>query len=224
MTSRQAIVVAGLVFAFGVGGLHLRPLMVWKLQLEPSLSAEPRADRLVVETLREFPAAPETWPRLRAGPLTLRLPLLQDEASACEACRESCVLQFASGTVAVLGERAPATVTEARTNFTPDPQDLSPWRWSWENWRTLDALEARVRSGDSAPDAFRFDNGRSHGVVTVHLSGPQARVLVYAYADDGSPARVLGFTGVDRNDAETVLGTLAVAAGDDPSSASCADL
>lgn len=210
MDSRRSSITIALVFVFVIGFLHLRPLLAWTFRVGPALAAEAHAERVRIRTVTEFSDAPERWGLLRTGNLSLRAPLLQDETSTCRACSGSCILEFASGSLTVLPETGPASYTAAVTTFTPDVEDLSPWRWSWDNWRTLDALEARVRGGDELPDAFRFEAAGSRGIVTVHLTGGTARVLVYAYAEDGSPARAIGLTGVDRSDAERLLGTLRV--------------
>lgn len=210
MSSRAASIATLVIFALVIGFLHLRPLLAWQLQLGPALAAEPHADRLEIETLTEFPEAPESWRPLRTGNLSLRAPLLQDERSSCRACVHSCLLQLASGSLTVLPETGPASYVSARASFTPSADELSPWRWSWQNWATVDALEARVRGGRDVPDAFRFETPGSRGIVTLHLGEDRARVLVYAFAADGSPARILGLSDVGRDEAEMLLGTIRV--------------
>lgn len=195
---------------------HARPVLVWQLEVAPALRAERSADRLHVRTLESFPGAPAGWRTLSVANLRLRAPIPSGQRAACAFCSHRCVLQIEGGTLAVFADPPDEAYPEALALFAPDADDISLMRAAAQNWNSIDGLVGRVTSRSRLPEALRFRSRASKGIVTTHTAGtsPPARVdarsVVYAYAPDGSPTRVIGLTGVDRSVLEMVLGTLVV--------------
>lgn len=209
--SRRRWLVSGLIL-LGALAWHLRPILVWQGSVAPRLRAHANAQRLRVETRREFPEAPADWPRLRVGGLSLRAPIRADARARCAACRERCLLRLEAGTLAVLDAPPPPESFEEIANLiAPDERDLSPWRSAARNWDTLRALEARVGLEGEPPAAFRFRNQASHGVVSRFEASGSPRWRVHAFGADGRPARVLEVGAPAPGAFPAILGSLAVA-------------
>lgn len=205
-------IVAIAAFAF----VHFRPLLVWHFDLKARVAESPHLDRLTVDVVDQFPPSRSEWRVLRTGGMSVRAPIQQNEAEVCRACAQSCLLQVAGGTLAILPETVPASYSEALDGFAPDVADLSPWRWPWENWRTLDAISRRALNPTPPPQVFRYEAVGSHGIVTHHEGASGTRFVVYAYSPDGASDRILGITGVGRREAKRILGSLKI---EDPADA-----
>jgi len=200
------LTLAGLTCAASL--LHLRPLILWSLQIEPALRAEPHAERLRVSKRESFAASPGDWVSLRVGDLRLAAPIPVASLGACEACIDHCLLSLENGTLAVLPDRAPDSFQEMLDTFGPDERDLSPLRSRQANWATIDAIVGRVLSSSPVPDAFRFEAPGSKGLVTRATRFETEAFVVYPYSHAGEALRVIGVAGLGAEDALRIIGSI----------------
>jgi hypothetical protein len=196
------------VLAAIASALHLRPLILWALEIEPALRLEAHAERLHVPTLVAFAAPPQDWVSLRIGNLSLEAPIPDAARDTCQHCIEHCLLQLESGTLAILPDRSPESYQEVLDTFGPDEQDLSPLRSAGSNWITIESIAARVVSTSPIPDSFRFEAPGSKGLATLLIGASRQTFVVYPYSHSGSAQRVIGMTGVERTDARRIIGSI----------------
>jgi hypothetical protein len=195
--------------ALAICALHLRPLILWSLQIAPELRGADNAERLYVPRVVSFPVPASSWVVLRVGDLSLKAAIPLDERGACEYCAEHCLIPLERGKLAILPERAPESYRDALDTFGPDERDLSPFRSTAANWSTIESLAARVRSASRLPESFRFETGASKGIVTVHQSRRGSTFVIYPYALDGTAQRAIGLTGQLDLDAQRIIGSIA---------------
>jgi hypothetical protein len=204
---RFAALLLGLVALAGLA-LHVRPLAVWRFTVAPKLADEPNSWRLHVDTVDQFPAAPDSWATLTVDDFRLKAPIARDQLTNCEACAARCVLRVDGGKLAVFDRTVSESYSEALDNFAPDVRDLSLLRSAARNWHSIHALVDRVQFASSLPESFRFAAPASRGVVTIHAQRDIPRYVIYAYSPVGRPARVLVLSGLSRDDLHRTLGTL----------------
>ncbi len=208
----RTALVGALALVVALGALwHASPWLLWKLRFEAQLAAEGDARRLrsTLWTPRSAPV-PE-WPRLVSGDLSLRAPLAREALAACGRCATECRLPLDNrGTLGLFAERSSESYREALDRYAPDARDVSLWRSVASNWHTIDALTDRVRNATEPSASFRFESPGSRGVVTAFRVGGVPRFVVYAYAPDGSAARILGVAGLERARFAGVLGGLRI--------------
>jgi len=186
-------------------------VLLWNLRFEAQLAAQGDASRLHARTLDAFPPADPRWDHLVSGRLALRAPLAAEARPACGRCETACRLPLANrGTVGIFEDPPPESHPDALDRFAPDADDIGPWRSVARNWRTIDALTDRVRAVPAPPRSFRFETPGSMGVVMAFQVDGVDRFVVYAYARDGTPARIVGVSGLARLPFERLLGTLRV--------------
>jgi hypothetical protein len=212
MTSRAGFVI-GIALAVAVLGLgaalHLRPLILWALEIAPALRGEPHADRLRVATVNSFPPPRDEWVLLDAGALSVTAPIATHQFDACGRCADHCLLKLeGGGTLAILPDWPPGRYADALDAFGPDERDLSPLRSARANWSTIETLAARVRNPSALPEVVRFDTGATRGIVTVHRVPLGQSHVVYAYTHAGVALRVIGVTGIDPTEARRVIGSI----------------
>lgn len=198
--------------ALGLGALwHVSPVLLWHLRFESQLAGQGDASRLHTTTLDAFPPPHPRWDRITSGRIALRAPLAPEARPACGRCATACRLPLSNrGTVGIFEDPPPESYEEALDRFAPDARDIDPWRSVARNWRTIDALTDRVRTPTPPPRSFRFETPASRGVVMAfHVDGVD-RFVVYAYARDGTPARIVGVSGLGREHFERLLGGLRV--------------
>lgn len=204
-----------MIALLGLLGLwHASPWLLWHLRFEGELAELGDASRMHSESWSALPSAPPEWPLLVSGDLSLRAPFAREALPACGRCATQCRLPLDNrGTLGVFDERSSETYTEALDRYAPDAGDVSLWRTVASNWRTIDALADRVRALTTPTDTFRFESPGSRGVVTAFRVANVPRYVVYAYARDGTAARIVGVAGLERDRFEGVLGSLVVEPG-----------
>lgn len=190
---------------------HFSPVLLWHLRFEEQLAAQGAASRLHTPTLDTFPRPDPRWDPITSGRLALQAPLASEARSACGRCETACRLPLSNrGTVGIFEDPPPESHDEVLDRFAPDADDIGPWRRVARNWRTIDALTDRVRAVPAPPRSFRFETPSSKGVVIAFRVEGVDRFVVYAYALDGTPARMVGVSGLAREPFERLLGTLRV--------------
>ena len=208
---RRAALVALTMLAVLVAAWHASPVALWHGRFAAQLAREGDAARLRSPTWSALPPPPRAWAELRIGAIALRAPLALEALPACGRCAGACRLPLDNrGTLAILDEPPPAGHGEVYDQFAPDAGDISLARPVWRNWRTIDALTDRVRSGSVPTRSFRFEAAESRGVVSQYRVDGVDRWVIYPYSRGGTAARVVGVAGLGRERFEGLLGSLRV--------------
>jgi hypothetical protein len=190
---------------------HASPVALWHCCFASQLAEEGDATRLHTVTWSGLPRPSRDWVLLRSGAITLRAPLAAEALPACGRCDVACRLPLDNrGTLALFDEGLPSEYELVFDRHAPDARDLSLLRSVNRNWRTIDALTDRARARSAPPQSFRFETARSRGVVTQFRVDDVTRYVVYAYSRQGSPARLIGVTGLGRERFEGLLGGLQI--------------
>ena len=140
----------------GLALWHARPVIIWHVRMQSALEPLEHASRLHVETLKEFPPAPEGWTVLEVGGLLVRAPIRADQRGSCGSCATGCRLLLEDGKLTIFDTQPPGDFQEALAAFAPDSDDISIFRSSRDNWRSLHALAGRVAVPNDLPETFRF--------------------------------------------------------------------
>ncbi len=191
-------------------GWYLRPILVWHFTVEPGLEAHVNASRLHVETLTDFMAPSPDWSRMTVANLSILAPIASDQISLCEMCVDHCVLAIESGTLAVFRNTPDESFEASIALWAPGADAISWHRSRSHNWRVVQSLIDRVDSKIDPPRSFRFRTQASKGVVTISEAGDRVRLIIYAYALDGTPTRLIGLTGTAVDPLYQALGSLEV--------------
>ncbi len=207
---RRPLALGGAALSLGVLW-HFSPVLLWHLHLESQLATQGDASRIHTTTLDALPGPDPRWDRITSGRIALRAPLAPEALPACGRCATACRLPLANrGTVGIFDAPPPESHREALDRFAPDARDIGAWRSVMRNWATIDALTDRVRTPTPPPRSFRFEAPGSRGVVMAFRVDGVDRFVVYAYAHDGTPARIIGVSGLGRDHFERLLGGLRV--------------
>jgi hypothetical protein len=213
------------VAALLAGLWHASPVLLWNLRLEDQLRRQGDPARLRSPRERLATGVRAGWSQVVTGEIALRAPVAAPERARCRECAERCRLRLAGGgTLAIFDSPPPESYREMLDRFAPDAADLSLLRSVAANWRTIDALTDRVRVTPAPPPSFRFAAEGSQGVVTEFQVGETLRYVIYAYGHDGFPARVVGLTGIKREQLLAVLGELRVEGDQRERSAVCSSI
>lgn len=204
-----ATLIAGIAFSL-LMGWYLRPVLVWRFTVEPTLEAHANATRLHARTLTEFAAPSIDWPRITVGNFSIHAPISPDQIDGCETCADHCLLAIEQGTLAIFRAAPEESFEEAIALWAPDARDISWRRSRSHNWRTIESMMNRVESDIEPQRSFRFRARKSKGVATISLSGDQIRLVIYAYSLDGAPTRLIGLTGTAIDLLYRALGSLEV--------------
>ena len=204
-----ATLIAGIAFSL-LMGWYVRPVLVWRFTVEPTLEAHANATRLHARTLTEFAAPSIDWPRITVGNFSIHAPISSDQIDSCETCADHCVLAIEQGTLAIFQAAPEESFEEAIALWAPDAQDISWRRLRSDNWRTIVSLMNRVESNIEPPRSFRFRSRGSKGVATISASGDRSRLVIYAFSLDGAPTRLIGLTGTAIDLLYRTLGSLEV--------------
>ena len=190
---------------------HASPVLLWHLRFADELGREPHGERLEAEVRDALPAAPPGWTELHVEGLTIRAPLRGDQHARCALCDVRCVLALdGAGTLAIFDGPPDESYGEALDRFAPDEGDVSLLRSVARNWQTIDALTDRVRAPGRLPATWRYRGAGSRGVVSAFHPESGSRWMVYAYADDGRPARMVGVSGISEATFTRILASVDV--------------
>jgi hypothetical protein len=187
---------------------HARPVLVWHITVAPELRVSPRADRLHVPTLEDFPEVPADWGRFELAGFSLRAPIREDRAQACAPCAKTCALELSRGRLTLFDSSLPESYDAALAQFAPSADDVSIFRSSANNWRTIESLASRVSVRNDLPETFRFRAAASQGIVSRFESLGKERFVIYAYTLEGRPARVLALSRTGASRVHQILGGL----------------
>ena len=204
--------VSALVLGAALLGLalwHARPVIIWHVRMQSALEPLEHASRLHVETLKVFPPVPEAWTILEVGGLRVRAPIRADQKGSCGGCAAGCRLLLEDGKLTIFDSQPPGDFQEALAAFAPDSDDISIFRSSGANWRSLHALAGRVSVPNDLPVTFRFAARSSKGIVSPFYSLGSQRYVIYAYSPGGTPIPTLALSRVSRDVLYRVLGSLA---------------
>jgi hypothetical protein len=199
---------AALVALVAAPGWYLLPVAVWHLYLAQGLRSAENAERLRVETVREFPAPPADWQRLRLGNLSMMSPPIEVIPPECGSGKDICFLEFEAGTISLFQEGYLEPYREMINFRAPDERDLSVLRSPGENWATIQALRVRVLTSRSRLDSSRFESGTTKGVVAHTTRDGVERYVVAAYSLDEALSRGVGVSGLSEEAFHQVLGGL----------------
>ena len=211
---RGVIAVCGLFGFLALATWHVRPVLVWHLDVGPRLEGHANAARMEVETRTSVSEPPTDWTRLEVDNLTLHVPILAEYLERCETCIGECRLEIEGGAITVYEPRIPETYEEALDTVAPDAGEISLARPAWRNWATIEALTEIVENENNPMGALRFDTPKSRGVVIVLPAAAYRRYVIYAYSPEGDPARVVRIATSREADVMRVLESLAVSSGD----------
>jgi hypothetical protein len=184
------------------------PVAVWHLYVAPGLRSEENAERLRVETVREFPAPPADWQRHRLGNLSMMSPPMEVIPPECSSGKEICFLEFEGGTISLFQEGYLEPYREMVNFRAPDERDLSALRSPGDNWATIQALRVRVLTSRGRLDSSRFQSGTTKGVVARTTREGVERYVVAAYSLDETRSRGVGVSGFSEEALQQLLGGL----------------
>ena len=91
---RGVIAVCGLFGLLALATWHVRPVLVWHLDVVPRLEGHANAARMEVETRTSVSEPPTDWTRLEVDNLTLHVPILAEYLERCETCIGECRLEI----------------------------------------------------------------------------------------------------------------------------------
>ncbi len=206
---RAAAVLVALT-ALGAGLWHARPVLVWHLTVHPEIERLGRSDRIHLDT-DSLQASPDpAWPRLTAGRLALRAPLVGGQEEGCRSCPNGCSLELGLGRLAVIDSALPTGFEQALATFAPSAEDVSLWRPAVLNWASVEGLAARASLSKPPPEAFRYRGDRTQGIVTRFQSGGSERFVAYVYALDGRPAGIVATSRTGKRLLQRILGGITV--------------
>jgi hypothetical protein len=191
-------------------GWYLRPVLIWRFTVEPSLEAHANAKRLHAETVADFAAPSTDWPRIAVANFSLHAPISADQIPLCKTCADHCVLAIERGTLAVFRDVPEESFEASTALWAPGPDAISWRRSRSHNWHAIQSLIDRVESKVDPPRSFRFRTPASKGVATISAAGDRIRLIIYAYSLDGTPTRLIGLTGTEIELLYRVLGSLEV--------------
>jgi hypothetical protein len=201
-----------LAVALGCAALwHGLPHWTWALYLEPRLEAMPGAPRLEVPRVALGPDSAAGGTAIRHAGLRFELPGRASKGTPLPSCpphEPICQLELANGRVVVHSIPPREDFWEMVWLRAPDRGDLSVLRGASFNWNTIDALRTRVATSRSTLDSWRFESAHARGVVARTQRDAIANYVVAAYARDGDGARMLGVSGLPRDELDALIATI----------------
>ena len=199
----------GLAVAIGCLGVwHALPHLTWALHLEHELEGQPAAHALDVPFVEARGEPPPGFAAVSHRGVALRAPLRASSEAACADGPPLCQLDLVGGRLVIHSEPPPETFWQMVWLRAPDRRDLSWLRSAQFNWRAIDALRVRVTTPRSKLDSWRFEACDTRGVVAQTRRGEIANYIVAAYARDGSGARVLAVSGLEKPELVRLLSTI----------------
>ena len=122
---RRLALAAAAALLLMLGLWHARPVLVWHITVAPDLRIAPRADRMSVPTLTDFPRLPPDWTRFAADGISVQAPVAGDRVPLCDPCAKTCAVELARGRLTLFDSSLPDRYDAALLQFAPSAGDIS---------------------------------------------------------------------------------------------------